>query len=299
MVLSCGGSGYTVLREMDDYNDSLSLTQISASGNFFELLELSIKAGNVFPKTVSDQNEQYLILNEKAVEKLGFSSIHDILGASYMVDELSSPLIVLGVVEDFHVKDLMKEIGPLAIRYRPDDFRYASIRLNSSNQEETIAFIESKWNEIDNGHLFEPEYMDHQMAESIEFFSDVGYIVGTISVLAVSIACLGLLGMVIFVTQTRVKEIGIRKVHGASIADMILLLSKGFVIMIIIAIVVATPLAKMVNELWLREFAVRVDLGLEIIAVSILIMLILGALTIFSQTIKSARRNPVDALRYE
>jgi putative ABC transport system permease protein len=299
MVPGTGGSGRTVLKSLDNPNDSLPLTQISANGPFFENLELKIVAGKSFSEMNSQESEQYLILNQKAVEKLGYLNLHEALGNSYMVDDLKKPLLIVGVVENFHFRNFMKDISPLAIRCNPDDFRFANIRLNPSNQEATINFLENKWKELDNGHAFEAEFMDHQLADSHSFFSDIGYIVGTISLLAVSIACLGLLGMVIFVTQTKVKEVGIRKVHGATTRDVILLLSKGFITMLFIAIVIATPLAKMVNELWLREFAVRVKFGMEILAVSILIMLLLGAVTIFSQTIKSARRNPVDALKYE
>jgi len=104
---------------------------------------------------------------------------------------------------------------------------------------------------------------------------------------------------VIFITQTKVKEIGIRKVHGASTNDIIVLLSKGFLIMLIIAVCIATPLAKVANNAWLVEFAVRVNFGIEVIAVGVLIMLILGLITIFSQTIRTARMNPSDTLRYE
>jgi putative ABC transport system permease protein len=193
----------------------------------------------------------------------------------------------------------MDDIGPFVIRYNTDDFRFVNIQFDPLHQDEVLAFLEKEWKMIDSNHAFEPEFMDVQLAESNAFINDVGYIIGFISLIALTIASLGLLGMVIFVTETKVKEIGIRKVHGASTGDIILQLSKGFVIMLIIAIVIATPLAKVANNAWLIQFAVRVNFNIEILGVGILIMSALGLVTILSQTIRTARTNPSDTLRYE
>lgn len=299
IVLTTGGSSYTYLKKPDDPEDSLGVSQMSANPDFITNLGLRIIAGSNFPETLSDGTEQYFLINEKAVAKFGYDNAYEIVGESFWVDGMDHRLTVIGVLKDFHYSNPIEEIGPFIIRYIPDNFRYVNIRINPDKQDNTLAFLGQIWKKIDTYHAFEPEFMEDQLIESQGVFSDTGYIIGFISVLAVTIACLGLLGMVLFVTQTRVKEIGIRKVHGATINDVVLMLSKGFLIMLGIATLIATPLAKMANELWLREFPTRVKFGWEILGMGIMIMLILGFITIFSQTIKTARTNPSDALRYE
>jgi len=299
MILATGGTSYTYLKKIDEMNDSTGVSLMFANRNFIENFELSIIAGKNFPEVLSDKAENFFIANEVTVKKLGYKNIHDIIGEAFIVDGLDNPLTVLGIVKDFHYSHLIQEIGPFIIRYNPEEFMYANVRVNPEYQEGILIYMEDKWKELDKSHAFEFQFMDQQLAESHEIFGDIGFIIGFISILVVSIAGLGLLGMVIFVTQTKVKEIGIRKVHGASLNDAVWVLSKGFLILLLISVLIATPLAKIANEVWLREFAVRIEFGFEILTIGILIMLIIGLFTIFSQTIKSSRRNPVETLKYE
>jgi putative ABC transport system permease protein len=299
VVLATGGTTSTVLKEIDNPDDSLGVSQMSADLNFIENFQLKLIAGSGFPDNVSSDDEQYLLVNETATKKLGYDNVHEIIGQAYMTKESNKPLTVVGVLEDFHYSNLMDDISPFIIRYIPDDFRFVNIQFDPIHQDEVLSFLEKEWKMIDSDHAFEPEFMDAQLAESNAFISDIGYVIGFISIIAVTIASLGLLGMVIFVTETKVKEMGIRKVHGASTRDIIVQLSKGFVIMLIIAIVIATPLAKVANDAWLIQFAVRVNFNIEILVVGILIMSVLGLSTILSQTMRTARTNPSDILRYE
>jgi putative ABC transport system permease protein len=299
VVLSTGGTSSTVLRNVKNPEDSLPVSQMSADKSFVDNLNLKIVAGNGFPDELSDVSEQYLLVNETAAHRLGFSNVHEIVGEAFFSKDSDKPLSVIGVLKDFHYSNLMTDIGPFIIRYIPEDFRYVNVRIDPMHKDEIIAFMKSEWEKIDNDHPFEPEFMDQQLAESHAFIGDVGYVIGFISIIAVSIASLGLLGMVIFVTQTKIKEIGIRKAHGANTFDIIFLLSKGFLIMLFIAIIIATPLAKLANTAWLIEFAIRVNFGIKVLAVGIFIMLALGLTTILSQTIRTARINPSETLRYE
>ena len=299
VVLATGGTGSTVLRNVNDLEDSLGVSQMSADPAFLENLQLRIIAGTGFPERVSEKSEQYLIVNEIACEKLGYTNANDIIGASFIAKDIDKPLTVVGVVKNFHYSNLISAIGPFVIRYIPDDFRFINIRIDPLHRDETLSFLEVEWKKIDHDHAFKPEYMDYQLMESHAFIGDIGQVIGFVSVIAISIACLGLLGMVIFVTQSKIKEIGIRKVHGATTSNIILQLSRGFFIMLIIAMCIAVPLAKLANNAWLVQFAVRVQFGIEIISVGVLIMIILGLTTILSQTIRAARTNPADILRYE
>jgi len=299
VVLATGGTTSTIVREIGHLEDSLMVSQMSADRNFIKNLGLKLKAGSGFPEIMSENGEQTLLVNETAAKKLGFENVHEIIGQSFLLGDLDNPLTVTGVLNDFHYSNLISEIGPFIIRYIPDDFRYVNIKIDPFHQDKVLSFMESEWKKIDSNNPFEPDFMSHQLEYSHAFIGDVGYVVGFISMIAISIASLGLLGMVIFVTQTRVKEIGIRKVHGANTRDIIFLLSRGFIFMLIISVFIATPLAKIVNNAWLIEFAVRVDFGFEVIFIGILIMLFLGIATILSQTIRTARTNTSDILRYE
>ena len=299
VVLATGGTGSTFLKNIDDPEDSLGVSQMSADPNFLDNLKLKIIAGTGFPDRLSVKFEQYILVNEIVLEKLGYTNTQEIIGQSFLLNDADNLLTVVGVVKNFHYSNLISEIGPFIIRYRPEEFRYVNVRIDPSHQEEIIPFLEAEWKKMDHDHVFEPEYMDYQLKESHAFIGDIGHIIGFISIIAISIACLGLLGMVIFVTQSKVKEIGIRKVHGASTNNIILQLSRGFLMMLIIAICIAVPLAKFANNAWLVQFATRVQFGVKIISVGILIMIILGLATILSQTIRTARINPSETLRYE
>ena len=171
--------------------------------------------------------------------------------------------------------------------------------LYRNNLKETLAFIENKWKDIDKIHTYEYQFFDEQLANSHAIFGDLISIVGFISILAVSIACLGLLGMATYTAETRLKEIGIRKVMGASVKSILLLLSRGFIILLGIAILIGGPLAYFINNLWLELFAYRVNFGINIFGSAILIMLILGLLTVGSQTLRAALTNPSVTLRDE
>ena len=299
VVLTTGGTSYTFLKRANDPADSTGMSEMYADRDFIENLGLTILAGTNFPDDPLKKTESGFLVNETAAKKLGYDNPQDLVGESFLVAGLSESQQVAGVIRDFHYASLAQEIGPFIIRNNVEKFRYANIRILTEDQETLLDYLEQKWKELDNDHAFESQFMDQQLQESSAIFGDIGYIIGFISFLAISIACLGLLGMVIFVVQTRIKEIGIRKVHGATNCDAVWVLSKGFLIMLGIAVIIATPLAKLINDLWLREFAVRIQFGMGIMATGILIMLALGLATIFSQTIKSAHNNPVEALRYE
>jgi putative ABC transport system permease protein len=162
-----------------------------------------------------------------------------------------------------------------------------------------VAFLENQWKKINPSTKFEYEFLDQQLLGMQSVLNDLAKILGFLAFLAVLVSCLGLLGMATFTAETRTKEIGVRKVLGASVPQIAILLSKSFITLLAIAIVIATPIAYFVNNLWLKFFAYRVSFGAGILGVGILTMLIISLLTVFSQTWRAARSNPVDSLRSE
>ncbi len=284
--------------DAEDVNDSLSMQWMRVDGNFIPNFELKIMAGRNFSAEALDENRNYVVINETAVSKWGFDNPHEALGKHLRLEE-GDDVEIIGVVNDFQHGLMMDDIEPLLFRYDPEKFRYANIKIAPGAFEKVNVYIGNKWKAMDKYHTYESRLYDHALAETHALFGDISYIVGFIAFLAIVIACLGLLGMVTFAAETKTKEIGIRKTMGATAKNIIYNLSKGYFILLAIAVVLAIPLTWFINDLWLREFANKINIGVGHYLIGIGIMILLGLLTIGSQTFRAARSNPVDALRYE
>jgi putative ABC transport system permease protein len=257
-------------------------------------------AGNNFPENASRNNEQFIILNEKAIQDLRFSNPHAAIGESLLLDDNDSTLFtIIGVVKNYSHRIQILEMSAMALRYKPNAFRYANVKLKSDHVEATIAELENIWRKYDQVHTFDSKFFDDQLEEAYGFVKDIRGIIGLIAILAVIVASLGLFGMAIYNAESRVKEVGIRKVLGASITEIIVLLSKGFLFMILIAVVLATPLAYFVNNLWLEQIANRISIGPGLISSAVIILLSIGVLTVISQSIRAAFVNPAVSLKDE
>ena len=236
------------------------------------------------------------------MKDLGFDDPSDIIGELFEINNDEKQTVeVIGVVKDFRHRLLMfeNEIGPLALRCQPKDFSYMNVRVNTADINSTLQKMEIIWSEIDPVHEFEYDLFDEQMAGTHQVFVDVISIIGFVTFLAISIACLGMLGMATYTVERRIKEIGIRKVFGAGDAKIALLLSKGFIKLLLISIIISTPLTYFLNNLWLENFANRVDFGIGMVLFGSLLLLVLGLLTIGTQTLRASRTNPVETLRSE
>jgi len=210
-------------------------------------------------------------------------------------------LQVIGVVKDFHFRPLNYVIGPVAFRYQPDGINILSVRVATSDVKALAASMETIWKKHDPVHPMEWQTMEGEIdqAYSDAGFNDVLAIVGYISFIAVSLACLGMLGMAMYGTRTRVKEIGIRKVMGAGVLDILLLLSRSFLILIGIAVVIGVPLSYLLGDLFLSNYAYRITITPGLMILGVTILMLLGILTICTQTMAAALANPVSSLRYE
>lgn len=269
--------------------------------NFIDILELEIIAGNNFESYNKSNIEHSIIINEAAVKSLGFSSANEAIGAELELKGKDQNVIIAGVVNDFRHRLPMfdEEIGPMVFRNKEGQFSYLNVKTNTGNLMALVNDIEKKWAEIDQVHPIEYSFFDEQMAGTYQIFTDVIAIVGFFAFMSITIACLGLLGIATYTVERRIKEVGIRKVMGAGEFTLTLLLSKGFLKMLFISIAIASPLVYFINDLWLQNFANRIEYGFGTIFIGSMIMLILGILTIGSQTFKASKANPVDTLRME
>ena len=181
----------------------------------------------------------------------------------------------------------------------PEQFKYANIKIDGHDTEATIAALEKTWIKFDQAHAFECAFFDQQLEEAYGFMKDLRSIISITAILTVIIATLGLMGMAIYNAESRTKEVGIRKILGAEVYSLFILLSKGYFLLIIIAVLLATPLAYFANSLWLQEIALRVTISPAIIGIGISILIMLGIVTVGSQSLKAVFSNPVDTLKDE
>lgn len=264
---------------------------------YIDHFDLALVAGRNFSTAFSVDSVESVIVNETAVQRLGLKNNQDAIGQTITVEQNAGRII--GVVKDFHYSWLKKEIGPMILRYDPGRLQYAFIHLAPVDHAGAITAIEKTWKQVNDIHPFHYRLLDARLSEAYADFNDIARFVGFIASMAIFISCLGLLGMAIHSAESRIKEIGIRKVLGASAAGIALLLSKDFAKLLAIAVVIATPLAWILDSMWLSNFAYRIDFGPATLLLSIALMAILALITIGSQTLKAALANPVEALRYE
>ena len=265
--------------------------------NFVNNLELELVAGKNLP-LASETSERFILLNEAGVKELGYQSPSEIIGHVFEEEGNKEAVEVVGVVRDFRFRLLLEQdlIGPLVLRNHTN-FNFANVKIASSDLRGTLAKLEEKWKSMDPVHPFKYEFFDEQLAKTHQAIFDGVSILGFIAFLAIAIACLGLLGMATHTAERKTKEIGIRKVLGAEDISIAILLSKGFLGMLMISIFIGAPLSYFINNLWLQKFPNRVDLGFDVVFFGAIILLVLGLITIGSQTLRASKRNPVDSLK--
>lgn len=266
--------------------------------HFIPNLGLKLVAGQELPAE-SPSAWRYVVVNETMVKAFGYDRPAAILGAAFETPYSDSPMVVVGVVQDFHMRMLLgnEKIEPLVLQNQPANFRYLNVRIGSRDIRTVMAELNSQWRRIDPVHPFRYEFFDEELASESQGIFDVVSILGYIAFLVVIIACLGMLGMATYTTERRRKEVGIRKVLGAGDWANTLLLSREFIQVLLIAIGIAAPLSYLLNTAWLRKFPNRVDFGWGTVLEGTAIVLTLGLITIASQTIRASKANPADALR--
>jgi putative ABC transport system permease protein len=260
---------------------------------------LKIIAGHSFSRA-SSENRQKIILNESAVRALGISSpqsaIGELLsGGQQKMDSLE----VVGVISDFHNEGLQKSIQPLVIfpnrRTRAD----YSVKIEGKNIASTITSIKKIWDQHfptdPFDYFFLDEFFNQQYAENRRF----GAVFGLFAVLAISIACFGLLGLSAYNVLQRTKEIGVRKVLGASVNSLVINLSKDFVILVAVAFVIAIPITTIAMRSWLQGFAYRIGLSWWIFVAAGVLSIVIALLTVSVQALRAAIANPIKSLRTE
>jgi len=259
--------------------------------------KIKMVAGRAFAKEMGTDTTQAMILNETAVKMFGYSSPQQIIGKKF--DQWGRKGNIIGVMEDFHFRSLQEVIKPLSMRIEPDGCSLLSVNISATNVQKTIASIEGKWKTlIPNrpfNYFFLDEFFDKQYRSEVRF----GKLFLNFALLAIFISCLGLLGLASYSTMQRTKEIGIRKVMGASVSGIVNLLSKDFLVLVLISFVIAAPVAWYSMHTWLKDFAYRIDISWWVFALAALLAVFIALGTISFQAIRAAMANPVKSLRTE
>ncbi len=284
-----------------DYKRSLQeepfvMRDFRVNENYLSNIDAVFLAGENF----KPGDEHRIILNEQSLKLFGFSDPVSAVGQSVYSDD-SIMHVVQGVVKDFHFRPLSYQIGPLALRYTSSEVTILSAKIEENKKDEVVASLIPIWKKLDPIHPLEYHMMDEEIDQAYidAGFTDIISVVGYIAFLAISLACLGMLGMAMYATQIRVKEIGVRKVMGASVSNITVLLSRSFLWMIGIAVGIGTPISFFLGGLFLDNYAYKVEITASLVLFGISIIALLGMITICSQTIKAAAANPVTSLRYE
>jgi putative ABC transport system permease protein len=245
-------------------------------------------------------NQDQIIINEEAVNKLGFSSVEEAIGAklTFQTRWPGEPATIIGVIKNFYQRSPKESHIPMIFPYatRTD---YFSIRLNSANIHETITSIETVYREVLPNIVFSYFFLDEKFNQQYRADAQFGKVVATFSGLAAFIACLGLFGLSSYTIVQRTKEIGIRKVLGASVAQIVHLLSQDFAKVIMIAALVAIPLAYFALEEWLSNYEVRIGLTAWVFMLPVLFIFLLAFVTVSFQTLRTALTNPASSLKQE
>ena len=278
--------------------DSLPSNFFDINSGTIDVLDLEILAGKNLPVEGSDQ---LILINEKAVSNFNFGSNEQAIGKLLVVEdgEEFKNVEVAGVVKDFQFLSPDREIESLVLRNRNSALGFALVKVSPENQVKTLASLEAIWKEVNPNSKFSYKYMDQQLLFIHQVLGDVLSVVGLISFLAIFVSCLGLLGMATYTAQTRIKEIGIRKTLGSSIPQIIVLLSRGFMTLLGVAVILAVPVAYFINNLWLEFFASRVSIGVVPIAIGVGSILLISLGIVFSQAYRAAMVNPIDSLKSE
>lgn len=274
---------------------------IDVDENYFKLFEIPLVAGRHFTKQSRFNKE--IIINEKAVEVYGFKDPEDAINNELVFDGFDGQSVeIVGVTKNYHQESLKNNIQQVIfnpVNASNTNIRYFSVKISSGSIKQTVEQIKNKWDEIFPNKPFEYDFLDEVFNSQYKADQQFGEVFGLFTFLAIVISCLGLFGLASYTNLQRTKEIGIRKVVGASLKDILVMLVKDFTKWVLIANLIAWPVAYYLMNIWLQDFAYRINISWWVFALSGGIALLIALVTISFLAIKAATANPVKSLRYE
>lgn len=278
-------------------DEPMFVANFSVDYDFLKTYEIEMVAGRFFDRAYGTDAKEGFVVNEKAVQEFKWNTPEEALGKT--INREGKLGKVIGVIRDFNFASLTTEVTAMVMEVNPNQFNALSVRFDNSEIQATIDKLESRWNALFPEKSFEFNFLDVQLDQQYSNFRDFGTIIQTFTFIAVLISCLGVYGLVLFVVQRKVKEIGVRKVLGASIGNILYLICKDFALLAVIGFALAIPAAYYLMSGWLDNFVYRTDLDPFTFGISFLVVLTITGMTISYQAIRASLANPVKSLRTE
>ncbi|MDJ1467865.1 ABC transporter permease [Cytophagaceae bacterium DM2B3-1] len=296
-ALGQGSTRRGIVPEGFTKEDNKFIACLAVDYNFLKTYNMKLLAGRDFSENFETDKEAAFLITETGAKSFGWTTPAKALGKT--IDREGKQGKIIGVIQDFHAETLSQPLEGVLIDVDIPQLNLFSIKISSSNVPQTLSFLEKKWSEYFPEKAFEYDFLDTSIARQYESDQRLGNIISYFAGLVVLISCLGLYGLISLVAQQKVKEIGIRKVLGASISQIVILLSKDFIKLVLISFVIAAPVAWYFMNKWLQGFAFRIDISWWIFLLAGILAMIVAQATVSYQAIRAARANPVKSLRSE
>jgi putative ABC transport system permease protein len=281
--------------EQQGQTEDKMLNYIFVDDDYLKMLNIPVTQGRNFSKEIASDPNEAFIINETAAKFLNWKEPLD----KKMQNGLGINGKVVGVVKDYNYASLHNPISPLVIMYTPKTTGFLLVKISGKNMKETINYIQSKWSAFDPQHPMEYYFLDENFDKIYRKEENMFAIFGYFASLAIIISCMGLIALASFTAEQKTKEIGIRKVLGASVPGIAVSLSKNFLLLVLLANIIAIPASIYGMNKWLQNFAYRIELSVWLFIASALLAFIIALLSVAYQAVKAATANPVKSLRYE
>jgi len=292
------GHGSTGLTSQDsDIKDRFNVQYIFADNDFLDAMDIELLAGKAGVPPITEDTVRGYVVNETLIGRLAWDNPEEAIGKRITVNE--SEARIMGVVKDFHTQSLHQQIKPIAIAYGVRRYPYLGVKYKTDGLQASVAQMETSWKSLFPDRNFDYFFQDEQMGTMYDNEVRFSKIIKAFTFISIIIACFGLIGLSAFSSVRRFKEIGVRKVLGASVPSILVLISKEFIVIMLISFALSYPIAHYLAGAWLQEFAYSVDLSGWMFVKACIITTILTLLTVSFQSVKAALINPVESLRRE
>ncbi len=300
MMIPSVGSTYGNTIKYEDPLDSATMYYNTIDENYIPLLKHELIAGSNFESRPEQEKEEFIIVNEQLLKRFDIGTPEEAIGKKIQINRNGDKVSIRGVVRDFYYSTVDREIKSFGFRYRPGQYQYLNLKVSTTDVIGTMSKLESAWTEVDDVHEFNAMFYDERIEQAYSEFSVMFTIIGFLAFITISIAALGLLGMAVYTAETRLKEISIRKVLGATEGSLIKLLTRGFMWLLIISSLIAVPATYFLfDSVVLAESVNRISIGIVELSSGVIVIFAIGFLMIGSQTWKAAKSNPAETLRSE
>lgn len=287
----------SVFRPSGENQEDILFSYNTIDEDHLATMKMELAQGRNFSKDIASDS-MAVMMNEAAFKLIGWDNIEGKEILEFQDEGIGPHFRVIGVVKDFNYETLKNKVRPLLLFYAPEN-QMVSIQLSGSNLQDKVAFIGDKWKELSGNAPYDYTFIDQEFDALFRAEQRMSFLFTVFTVLAIAIASLGLLGLASFTAEQRAKEIGIRKVMGSSVSQIVLLLSGGFTKLVVISFIIAAPISYYAMSNWLESFAFRIDINLLTLLVGGIVALMVRWITISFQSYKAARANPANSLKSE